>query len=115
MKYVVFVSIDEPERWSTWHSGNTDQVYYSNFFDTKEEVHLLLNRLKDDYPDSNLMDGKCNHKFYIQYTTLLFDESDQEGFKILKRMMRAYKQYEMAHNKEIGNEEKKKCVKKENL
>lgn len=37
MKYVVFISIDEPDNWFTWHSGPTDTVYHSDFLDTKEE------------------------------------------------------------------------------
>ena len=38
MKYIVFVSIDNPKRWGKWHSGPTDFVYYSDFLETKAQA-----------------------------------------------------------------------------
>lgn len=94
MKKVVFISIDKPERWSEWHSGDTDTVYYSRFFDTENEVNEFKTKVKKDYPDSNLIDGKCSHEYFIKYVVLDFEENDAEGFKTLLSMMRAYKSYE---------------------
>ena len=93
MKKVVFVSIDVPERWSQWHSGNTDSVYYSDFLDTENDVDKFIEQVKVDYSDNNLIDGKCNHKYFIKYVVLDYNENDAEGFKTLRRMMRAYSSY----------------------
>lgn len=93
MKKVVFVSIDKPARWGQWHSGNTDSVYYSDFLDTEDDANKFIEQVKVDYPDNNLIDGRCDHEHYIQYVVLDYNENDEKGFKTLKRMMRAYNLY----------------------
>lgn len=93
MKKVVFVSIDRPARWSQWNSGYTDKVYYSNFLDTEEDVSEFVEQLKKDYPDSNFIDGGAGHEYFVRYVSLDYDENNEEGFKTLKRMMRAYNLY----------------------
>ena len=40
---VVFVSIDKPVYWDSWHTGKTDTVYYSNFLKNKEMVEEFFN------------------------------------------------------------------------
>ncbi len=90
---VVFISIDRPARWSEWHSGNTDSVYYSDFYNTEEEVIGFVHQVKLDYPDSNLIDSKCDHKYYIKYVVLDYDKNNEEGFETLRTMMRAYNSY----------------------
>lgn len=93
MKKVVFVSIDKPARWSQWHSGNTDNVYCSDFLDTEDDINKFVEQVKTDYPDNNLIDGRCDHEYYIQYVVLDYNENDKVGFKTLRRMMRAYNLY----------------------
>lgn len=93
MKKVVFVSIDNPERWSQWHSGNTDSVYYSDFLDTEDDVYKFIEQVKADHSDNNLIDGKCNHEYFIKYVVLDYNENDEKGFETLRRMMRAYGSY----------------------
>lgn len=90
---VVFVSIDKPALWSEWHSGSTDSVYYSDFYNTNEEVNNFLEQVKHDFPDNNLSDNKCNHEYYIKYVVLNYSKKDTEGFETLCRMMRAYSSY----------------------
>lgn len=92
--YIVFVSIDKPARWSEWHQGNTDSVYYSEFYKYKKDAAKFINTVKKDYPDSNLIDGKGGHEYYIKYVILTYDPNDTEGFKTLCRMMGAYDSYE---------------------
>lgn len=92
--YVVFVSIDKPARWSQWHSSDTDSVYYSEFYKYKKDVDNFINTVKEDYPDSNLIDGKCGHEYYIKHVTLIYDSNDTEGFGTLCSMMGAYNSYE---------------------
>lgn len=92
MKYIVFISIDEIIKWSKWHSVNTDNVYYSDFFNTKEDVNDFIKQLKMDYPNSNL-NKDSRYEYYIQYTILCIDENDKENFYTLCEMMRAYKKY----------------------
>lgn len=94
MKKVVFVSIDNPERWSCWHSVNTDCVYYSDFLNTEDDVNKFIEQVKADHPDNNFIDGACNHKYFIKYVVLCYDENDEKGFETLKRMMRAYHSYD---------------------
>ena len=95
MSKVVFISIDKPVRWSEWHSGSTDSVYYSDFYNTNEEVNNFLERVKNDFPDSNLSDdNKDDHQYYITYVVLNWDKKDAEGFETLCRMMRAYSSYD---------------------
>lgn len=91
---MVFASIDKPARWSEWHSGSTDSVYYSDFYDTDDEVNKFIEQMKQDYPDNNLTDSKCSHEYYIKYVTLNYDPNDTEGFETLCSMMRAYNSYE---------------------
>lgn len=91
--YVVFVSIDKPEKWSQWHSCDTDSVYFSEFYKYKKDVDNFINTVKEDYFDSNLIDGKWNHEYYIKYVTLTYDPNDTEGFKTLCQMMKAYDAY----------------------
>ena len=56
LKKVIFVSIDKPERWSQWSSSvYRDDVYYSDFLSTESEVNNFIERIKNDYPDSNLI------------------------------------------------------------
>ena len=93
MKKVVFVSIDLPTRWSRWHSGNTDSVYYSEFLDTEDSVNEFIEQIKADYPDNNLIDGSWGHEFYIEYVVLDYNENNEKGFQTLRRMMRAYNYY----------------------
>lgn len=93
MSKVVFVSIDKPNRWGEWHSGNTDSVYYSDFYSKKEEVYKFLDQVKHDFPDNNLSDNSCSHKYYIKYVVLNYSKHDAEGFKTLCNMMGAYKSY----------------------
>ena len=93
MKKVVFISIDIPSRWSQWHSGDTDSVYYSDFLDTDDDVDAFMNQVKEDYPDSNLIDDKCSHDYFIKYVVLTYDKHDEVGFETLRRMMRAYNSY----------------------
>lgn len=94
MKNIVFVSIDRPKRWTEWSSSiYRDDVYYSDFFATKDEVNSFIESIKNDYPDSNLIDLKCTHEYYIKYVILQFDEHDLQGFETLCRMMRAYQSY----------------------
>jgi len=93
MNKVVFVSIDKPARWSEWHSGHTDSVYYSDFYNTEEEVSKFIQQVKLDYPDNNLDDNKCIHEYYIKYVVLDYDGNNKEGFEKLRTMMRAYNSY----------------------
>ena len=94
MKKVIFVSIDKPERWSQWSSSiYRDNVYYSDFLSTESEVSNFIEQIKNDYPDSNLIDGKGGHENFIKYVVLNYDENDTEGFETLRRMMRAYNSY----------------------
>lgn len=93
MDKVVFVSIDKPKRWSEWHSRNTDNVYYSDFYSKNEEVNDFLEKVKHDFPDNNFSDNKCNHEYYIKYVVLNYSKNDTEGFETLCRMMRAYGSY----------------------
>lgn len=93
MSKVVFISIDKPARWSEWHSGNTDRVYFSDFYKTNEEVHDFLEQVKKDFADSNLSDNTCDHEYYIKYVVLNYNKNDTEGFETLCRMMRAYSSY----------------------
>lgn len=94
MKKVIFVSVDKPERWSEWSSSPySDDVYYSDFLSTESEVNSFIQRVKEDYPDSNLIDGKGGHEYFIKYVVLNYDENDTEGFETLRKMMRAYKSY----------------------
>lgn len=91
-KFVVFVSVDKPERWSKWHSGETSSVYYSPFFSTTEEVAKFYEQLKKDYPNSNLH-SQQTQEYFIRCTTIRYDETDTEKFKTLCRFMRAYRSY----------------------
>ena len=94
LKKVIFVSIDKPERWSQWSSAvYRDDVYYSDFLSTESEVNNFIERIKNDYPDSNLIDNKGDHEYFIKYVILNYDENDTEGFETLRRMMRAYNSY----------------------
>ena len=94
LKKVLFISIDKPERWSQWSSSvYRDNVYYSDFLSTESEVNNFIERIKNDYPDSNLIDNKSCHEYFIKYVILNYDENDTEGFKTLRRMMRAYNSY----------------------
>ena len=92
MKKVVFVSIDKPERWSHWHCGNTNTVYYSDFLD-ENDVNKFIEQVKVDYPDNNLTDNRIDHEYYIQYVVLDFDENDVYGFIALRDMIGAQKHY----------------------
>ena len=93
-KKVLFISIDKPERWSQWSSSvYRDNVYYSDFLSTESEVNNFIERIKNDYPDSNLIDNKGCHEYFIKYVILNYDENDTEGFETLRRMMRAYNSY----------------------
>ncbi len=49
--------------------------------------------MKLNYPDSNLIDSKCDHKYYIKYVVLDYDKNNVEGFETLCTMMRAYNSY----------------------
>ena len=69
------------------------QCYYSNFYETDEEVNVFLEQVKHDYPDNNLSDNKCNHEYYIKYVVLDYNKNDDKGFETLCRMMRAYSSY----------------------
>ena len=94
LKKVIFVSVDKPERWSQWSSAvYRDDVYYSDFLSTESEVNNFIERIKNDYPDNNLIDNKGNHEYFIKYVILNYDENDTEGFETLRRMMRAYNSY----------------------
>lgn len=93
MSKVVFVSIDKPKMWSEWHSGSTDSVYYSDFYSKTEDINNFIEQVKNDFPDNNLFDDKCNHEYYIKYVVLNYNEKDTEGFETLCRMMRAYSSY----------------------
>ena len=94
LKKVIFVSIDKPERWSQWSSAvYRDDVYYSDFLSSESEVNNFIERIKNDYPDNNLIDNKGNHEYFIKYVILNYDENDTEGFETLRRMMRAYNSY----------------------
>ena len=94
LKKVIFVSVDKPERWSQWSSTvYRDDVYYSDFLSTESEVNNFIERIKNDYPDSNLIDNKGGHEYFIKYVILNYDENDTEGFETLRRMMRAYNSY----------------------
>lgn len=94
MKYIVFVSIDNPKRWGEWHSGPTDFVYYSDFLETKAQADDFMEQVKKDYPDNNLIDGTAAHDNFIKYVVLQYDQNDKDGFDTLCRMMRAYGNYE---------------------
>ena len=94
LKKVIFVSVDKPERWSQWSSAvYRDDVYYSDFLSTEGEVNNFIERIKNDYPDSNLIDNEGDHEYFIKYVILNYDENDTEGFETLRRMMRAYNSY----------------------
>ena len=94
LKKVIFVSVDKPERWSQWSSAvYRDDVYYSDFLSTESEVNNFIERIKNDYPDNNLIDNKGDHEYFIKYVILNYDENDTEGFETLRRMMRAYNSY----------------------
>ena len=94
LKKVIFVSVDKPERWSQWSSAvYRDNVYYSDFLSTESEVNNFIERIKNDYPDNNLIDNKGGHGYFIKYVILNYDENDTEGFETLRRMMRAYNSY----------------------
>lgn len=93
MSKVVFVSIDKPDRWSKWHSGDTNSVYYSDFYEKNKEVNDFLKQVKHDFPDNNLSDNKCSHEYYITYVVLNYNKNDIEGFKNLCKMMKAYRAY----------------------
>ncbi len=49
--------------------------------------------MKLDYPDSNLVDNKCGHEYYIKYVVLDYDKNNKEGFETLCSMMNAYNSY----------------------
>lgn len=91
---VIFVSIDKPSRWSQWHCGRTERVYYSDFLPSEKEVTDFILDLKNDYPDSNLISGTSDNEYFIKYVVLDFDEQDEMGFKNLCNMMGAYEKYQ---------------------
>ena len=102
MKKVVFVSIDNHERWSCWYPGNTDCVYYSDFLNTEDDVNKFIEQVKADHPDNNFIDDEYNHKYFIKYVVLGYDDNDEKGFETLKSMMRAYHSYDDI-NKKVMN------------
>ena len=92
--FVVFVSIDKPERWSQWHSERTNSIYYSPFFDNEHETELFIDIVNKDYPKSNIATGRNGCKYHIEYIVLNVDGFDKERFKTLCNMMGAYHSYD---------------------
>ena len=86
-KFIVIVSIDKPEMWSTWHCGRTDDIYHSRFLYSKDEVDEFINKLKHDYPDSNLVSKEGEYKYFIQYTILEYNDDNIDEFKSLYKIM----------------------------
>lgn len=68
-------------------------MYYSDFYNTNDEVNNFLEQVKRDFPDNNLCDNKGGHKYYIKYVVLNYSQKDTDGFETLCRMMRAYNSY----------------------
>lgn len=68
-------------------------MYYSDFYSTDDEVNNFIEQVKIDYPDNNLIDGRCDHEYFIRHVILDYDASDKNGFETLCRMMRAYNSY----------------------
>lgn len=100
MKYVLFVSIDHRSRWSQWHSGPTDEMFFSPFYKTIEETEKFLEQVKADYPDSNLA-GNKGGPYDIQHIVLQFDPQKTDKFKTLCQMMRAYHEYPIKDKEKI--------------
>lgn len=94
MKYVVFVSVDKPARWSQWHSGSSDTVYRSEAFDTKEQAEEFKAKVKADYPDSNLTDGTSGHEWFIRFAVIACEREDNDNFGSICRMMHSIGMYE---------------------
>ena len=94
LKKVLSTSIDKPDRCSQRRSSvHRHNVYYSDFLSSESEVNNFIEHIKNDYPDSNLIDNKGGHEYFIKYVILNYDENDTEGFETLRRMMRAYNSY----------------------
>ena len=93
MKQIVFVSIGRTQCRFNWNGEVSDDVYYSDFFDTKEEIDAFIEQIKKDYPDSNLVTKKYNSKYHIKYVVLLYDPKDTTGLLVLKEMLRAKRHY----------------------
>lgn len=94
MKWIVYVSIDKPERWTQWHTGSTDSVYQSGPYDTDEQVETFRKAVAKDYPDSNLKDGKGGHEYRIRFAVVSVDMNDEENLESISGMMRAYQSYD---------------------
>ena len=91
--YVTFVSIDIRARWSQWHSGPTDTIYYSPMYQQREDAAKFIEHVRDDYPDSNL-NGNPSGKYFIQSVTIPWANAiDSSDFKALCNIMRARKPY----------------------
>ena len=79
--YLILFSIEDTFKSKEWYLYRTDKRYRSNFL-SQEGVDAFIDRLKRDYPDSNLAhDGKYGYRYHIIYTVLKADtlENDKDN------------------------------------
>lgn len=87
MKKIIFVSIDEPRFWG-FELNFSECVYFSNFLEDDNAI-AFKERVKQDWPNSNLADPDGDYKYYIEFVELYIDETDEQNFKKLCEMMSA--------------------------
>lgn len=71
--YVVFVNIHRFPQ--IFYDEGSIITYYSDFFKRECEVKEFIEKIKKDYPKSNLNEHNDNNEYHIKYVTLKLDNS----------------------------------------
>lgn len=71
--YIVLIKIDDTFKSKEWYTERTDERYFSDFL-TQEGVDALIDKIKSDYPNSDIAnDYQYGYRYHITYIILKAD------------------------------------------
>ena len=94
-KWIVIVTIDKRGQREK-NEFPTNGAYYSDLFETDEEVKAFLEQVDKDFPNNTLKYWKAEKDYVIQYMRFRIDESNPAEFEAIRHTARAYKNYSEA-------------------
>ena len=89
LKYVAFMKVDRPARWTEWCCGPTAQLFTSPIEKEKSKVEQWLEEELKRYPDASVNERFENKKYFIQTTIIAFNvekSSENAGALAIKKL-----------------------------
>lgn len=79
LKYLALLKVDQPQLWTSWHSGPTAHYFKSPIETDKAKVEKWLRTEEEKYPDARININQMDKKYLIWDTIIAFDEAESKN------------------------------------